>query len=58
VTFLFLKRKLYKIVNREYHFEEGEDHIHYDVGHIPKGTGFMRKLHELTIYFLSLINKV
>lgn len=56
--FIVHKKKTYKIVNREYHFKEGEDHIHYDVGHIPKGTGLMRKFHELAVYFLSLINKV
>jgi hypothetical protein len=51
------KKKTYKIVNREYHFKEGEDHIHYNVGHIPKGTGLVRVIHEFVISVLALFNK-
>lgn len=55
--YIVFKKKTYKIVHREYHFSEGEDHIHYDVGHIPRGTGPLRVINEMIIWVRSLISK-
>jgi len=56
--YIVFKNKTYKIIHREYHFEEGEDHIHYDVGHIPRGTGPLRVVHEWVIWIISLVRKI
>jgi len=56
--YVVFKNKTYKIVHREYHFGEGEDHIHFDVGYIPRGTGPLRVVHEFIISIMAMINKI
>ncbi|RLA61071.1 MAG: hypothetical protein DRQ89_11890 [Epsilonproteobacteria bacterium] len=56
--YIVYKTKTYKIVHRQYHFGEGEDHIHYNVAYIPRGTGLWRVFNEFIINILVLIRKI